>query len=308
MTPADQRFGADQAAIRQMQLRLIEQFEFVALGGERQFGFQRQARFRARAGWHPRTARDRRAWSALARLNARWLLLSSSSAVRPPTGNTAAPIVTLTRCWRVPPSSGASKAAPIRSAKRTHAFAEIVDRRARWRIRRRSAAPRVPAPAIVAAQALRHRTQHEVAAGVAEHVVDLLKAVEADAPAAPPRRHRSRPWQSSRPVSACSVLRLVSPVRESYSARYLMRSASRLRTEMSRRIAPNCDAVGALPAGEAGLDRKHLAVACGVRRIRSRCRRPASVGARGSKTREAAIASSRAQIVSKGRPIISSGW
>ena len=45
MTPADQGFGADQAVIGQMQLRLIEQFEFVALGGQRQFGLQRQAGF-----------------------------------------------------------------------------------------------------------------------------------------------------------------------------------------------------------------------------------------------------------------------
>ena len=44
MAPADQRFGADQAAIRETDLRLIEQLEFVALGGEREFGLQRQAR------------------------------------------------------------------------------------------------------------------------------------------------------------------------------------------------------------------------------------------------------------------------
>ena len=30
MTPADQRFGADQAAVGQMQLRLVEQFELAA--------------------------------------------------------------------------------------------------------------------------------------------------------------------------------------------------------------------------------------------------------------------------------------
>ena len=44
MTPADQRLGADQAVVGQMQLRLIEQLEFVALGSQRQFRFQRQAR------------------------------------------------------------------------------------------------------------------------------------------------------------------------------------------------------------------------------------------------------------------------
>ncbi len=44
MTPADQRFGADQPAIAEMDLRLEEQLEFAALGGVREFGLQRQAR------------------------------------------------------------------------------------------------------------------------------------------------------------------------------------------------------------------------------------------------------------------------
>ena len=39
------RFGANQAAVGQMQLWLVEQFELVALRGQRQFGLQRQAGF-----------------------------------------------------------------------------------------------------------------------------------------------------------------------------------------------------------------------------------------------------------------------
>ena len=45
MTPADQRFRTDQAAIGQTDLRLIEQFEFISFGGERQFGLKRQPCF-----------------------------------------------------------------------------------------------------------------------------------------------------------------------------------------------------------------------------------------------------------------------
>ena len=45
MTPADQGFGAHQTAVGQMQLWLVEQFELVALRGQRQLCFQRQARF-----------------------------------------------------------------------------------------------------------------------------------------------------------------------------------------------------------------------------------------------------------------------
>ena len=44
--PANQGFRTDQAAIRQTDLRLVEQFEFVSLGGERKFGLQRQPRFK----------------------------------------------------------------------------------------------------------------------------------------------------------------------------------------------------------------------------------------------------------------------
>src|SRR6266699_2770752 len=45
MAPANEGFRADQAAVRQTDLRLIEQFEFIALGGKPQFGLQRQSRF-----------------------------------------------------------------------------------------------------------------------------------------------------------------------------------------------------------------------------------------------------------------------
>src|SRR5437868_15442064 len=44
MTPADQRFRADQPDIAEMNLRLVEQFELAALGGLRQLGLQREAR------------------------------------------------------------------------------------------------------------------------------------------------------------------------------------------------------------------------------------------------------------------------
>ena len=46
MAPADEGFRADQAAIRETDLRLVEQFEFIPLDGMRQFGLQRQARFK----------------------------------------------------------------------------------------------------------------------------------------------------------------------------------------------------------------------------------------------------------------------
>src|SRR5260370_35536497 len=45
MTPANEGFGADQAAVGQTDLRLIEQFEFIARDGKRQFGLQRQPCF-----------------------------------------------------------------------------------------------------------------------------------------------------------------------------------------------------------------------------------------------------------------------
>ena len=44
MIPADQGLGADQAAIGQMHLRLVEQFEFISFCSQRQFGFQCQTR------------------------------------------------------------------------------------------------------------------------------------------------------------------------------------------------------------------------------------------------------------------------
>src|SRR6266481_7354726 len=43
MAPANKGFRADQAAVRQTDLRLIEQFEFLALGGANQFGLKRQS-------------------------------------------------------------------------------------------------------------------------------------------------------------------------------------------------------------------------------------------------------------------------
>ncbi len=44
MTPADQGLGADQAAVGQMKLWLVEQFELIAFCRQRQLRFQRQAR------------------------------------------------------------------------------------------------------------------------------------------------------------------------------------------------------------------------------------------------------------------------
>lgn len=46
MAPANERFRTDQAAIRQTDLWLIKQFEFISLDGARQFGLKRQARFK----------------------------------------------------------------------------------------------------------------------------------------------------------------------------------------------------------------------------------------------------------------------
>src|SRR5665213_4166442 len=45
MSPANQRLGTAQAAIDQMNLRLIEQLEFISLCGKRQFGLKRQPGF-----------------------------------------------------------------------------------------------------------------------------------------------------------------------------------------------------------------------------------------------------------------------
>src|SRR5882757_2603212 len=45
MVPANEGFRAEQAAIRQTDLRLIEQFEFISLDGERQFGLESQPCF-----------------------------------------------------------------------------------------------------------------------------------------------------------------------------------------------------------------------------------------------------------------------
>ena len=178
MTPADQGLGADQAAVGQMQLRLIEQFEFVALRGQRQFGFQRQAGFELAADRvleQHMTAAPGRLGAAQRQMGVAQEFVRGAAVG----GETAAPMLTLTRCCALPASSGASKPAPIRSAKRL-TFSPISSGRNRdgefvaaqsrdhagCRNRRR--------------QPLRHRAQHEIAAGVAEHVVDLLEAVEAD--------------------------------------------------------------------------------------------------------------------------------
>ena len=45
MAPADQRFRADQAAVGEVHLRLVEQLELAALDRERELGFQRHPRF-----------------------------------------------------------------------------------------------------------------------------------------------------------------------------------------------------------------------------------------------------------------------
>src|SRR5262245_41420363 len=45
MAPADQRLGANQLFVAEMDLRLEEQFELAALGGVHEFGLQREARF-----------------------------------------------------------------------------------------------------------------------------------------------------------------------------------------------------------------------------------------------------------------------
>ena len=46
MTPSDQRFRADQTAVQQADLRLIEQLELFSFDRKRQFGFQLQPRFK----------------------------------------------------------------------------------------------------------------------------------------------------------------------------------------------------------------------------------------------------------------------
>jgi hypothetical protein len=65
MLPADERFGPDEAAVNQVNLGLVKQFELAAIGGKRQR--------------LPRRV-------AFARLSARWPLLRRSSALCPPSG------------------------------------------------------------------------------------------------------------------------------------------------------------------------------------------------------------------------------
>ena len=45
MTPADQRFRAAEAAVGEVNLRLVEQLEFTPLDSQRKFGFQRNPCF-----------------------------------------------------------------------------------------------------------------------------------------------------------------------------------------------------------------------------------------------------------------------
>ena len=178
MAPANEGFRTDQAAIRQTDLRLIEQFEFVALGGKHQFGLERQAGFQLL----PDRALEDHVAAAPGRLGAAKRQMAVGQKF---VGGPAA-----LRIDRRPdtdldamlPRSGQKRGVE----RKRDAFGQLRDRlggfgagdrdgefvAAQARDQRRAAGLRV--------QSLGHRTQHEVAAGVAEHVVDLLEGVEAD--------------------------------------------------------------------------------------------------------------------------------
>ncbi len=108
-------------------------------------------------------------------------------------------------------------------------------------------------------QSFGHRAQHEVAAGVAEHVVDLLEGVEADhqqRDLAPLRlrrgNHRGEAGVKAVAVGEPGEGIVFGQIANSFgfalSHRYVAQDRAMLK------------AVGALPAGETGLDRKYLAV------------------------------------------------
>ena len=178
MTPADQRFGADQAAVGQMQLRLIEQFELAALRRQRQFGFQREAGFKLAADLvfeQHMTAAPGGFGAAQRHMGIAQEFVRATAAAGEDGGADADPDAMLAiagqqRCVEAGADLVGETAdvfADIAGPNRDGEFVAAQSRdHAGSRNRRR--------------QPFRDRAQHEIAAGVAQHVVDLLEAIEAD--------------------------------------------------------------------------------------------------------------------------------
>ena len=160
-----------------------------------------------------------------------------------------------------------------------------------------------PAVADLRPQSLGNGAQHQIAVGVAEHVVDLLEPVETE------HQQRDLACSASAPANhrgESGVERVA--VGEPGQRVVLGEIADLLRFALAHRdVAQDraiLEAVGALPAGEAGLDRKYLAVACGGPRTRSPA--PGERVGRRSRIENGDASALPAQIASNGWPIISS--
>ena len=178
MAPADEGFRADQAAIRETDLRLVEQFEFIPLDGAGQFRLQRQARFKFLpdgAFEYHMPATPRRLGAAKRKMAVAQQFIGGT-AIAGIDGSADAGLEPV-----LPRSDH-----KWRSERKRHAFGEL-----RYRLCHGGAGNsdgefiaaqtrHDPGTGNLGLQPLGHGTQHAIAAGVPEHVVDLLKSVEAN--------------------------------------------------------------------------------------------------------------------------------
>ena len=218
MAPADQRFGAAQAAVGELDLRLVEQLELAALDGERELGSPASPALRAPGASHSRTSRGRRAavpWRGRRQMAVAQQLIGVAAVFRIDRNAGDDLDAMLAR----PASSGCVEGLDDALGKLADAARQRPRAASQWRIRRRSGARpgrRCPASCFSrSATAL----QHAVAAGVAQHVVDLLESVETEHQQRDPVARTSSVAAIIAARPACSVLRLASPVSVSYSAR-----------------------------------------------------------------------------------------
>src|SRR5258706_12878327 len=178
VVPANKCFRTDQAAVRQTDLWLIEQFEFFSPGGAYQFGLKCQSclKFLSDAALEQHVAAAPGCLGATKRQMAVAQQFVSRHAAAWIDGYSDADLDTV--------QTRSSQKRRLERERET--FAQLRDGFGHANARDRygkfiAAQPCDDSCAFdLGLQSFGHRTQHEAAAAVPQHVVDLLEAVEAD--------------------------------------------------------------------------------------------------------------------------------
>ena len=257
MAPADEGFRADQAAIRQTHLRLIEQLELSPFDRKRKLRLKRQPRLQFPSDGaveHDVTTAPDGLGAAEGEMAVAQQFVCRPAALRVKGNPDAHPDTMLPRS-RVQRTVEGTRDALGKLRDRLgergtrNGYGKLVAAETGGNTR----------PSDLGGQPVRDGAQHEIAVGMAEHVIDLLETVEANYQqrdlarlAFRSRDHLGRPGVKGVAIGESGQRIVFGQMPDAFgfplSHGYVAQDRAILKT------------VGALPAGEARLDREHLAV------------------------------------------------